>query len=208
MASHASICCDGCGNENLLGYRFKCLKCADYDLCRTCYDRKVVTMNHHWGHAMQCLLDEEAKRLHFAGEPMPVLCADSFTCPVCGIMGHSEVDLAKHVDEEHRDFCGLVICPLCVAVPSAHPDLLRNIWQHFRNLHRSTPSMLRDALLDNVGRYAREAGTEESAIVGPSSFWGPYCAHATAQPLAPLTSLAPLAQQVRFIDESSDEDDA
>ncbi|SPP88512.1 E3 ubiquitin-protein ligase KCMF1 [Drosophila guanche] len=197
MATHASICCDGCGNGNLLGYRFKCLKCADYDLCRTCYDRKVVTLNHHWGHAMQCLLDEDAKRLHFAGEPMPVLNAESFTCPVCGAMGHSEVDLVQHVDEEHRNFSGLVICPLCMAVPSADPDLLRNIWQHFRNLHRSTPSVL-----VNVGRIAREVGTEQSPIAGPSSFWGPYCAHATAQPLAPL------AQPIRFIDDSSDEDDA
>ncbi|XP_022225949.2 E3 ubiquitin-protein ligase KCMF1 [Drosophila obscura] len=225
MPTHWAINCDGCNTGSISRYRYKCLRCADYDLCQACFEAKAVTLQHQSGHPMQCLLDDEAKMLHFAGEPMPVLSADSFTCPVCGAMGHSDVELAKHVDDEHRDDRSLVICPLCVAVPGAHPDLLRNIWQHLRNRHRATPSILRDSVLENAVRHEREpseTGTEESDIdIAGSISWPP------RSPLMPGASSpnssfiflgeiypnvaasegeGPPAQQVRFsIDDSSDE---
>ncbi|XP_022225928.2 E3 ubiquitin-protein ligase KCMF1-like [Drosophila obscura] len=166
MPTHWAINCDGCNTGSISRYRYKCLRCADYDLCQACFEAKAVTLQHQSGHPMQCLLDDEAKMLHFAGEPMPVLSADSFTCPVCGAMGHSDVELAKHVDDEHRDDRSLVICPLCVAVPEAHPERL-NIWKHVRARHLAAPSILRGSVLDNAVRHEREPsenGTEESDI--------------------------------------------
>ena len=34
---HKGIKCDGCGKEPIVGFRFKCLKCQDFDLCKPCF---------------------------------------------------------------------------------------------------------------------------------------------------------------------------
>lgn len=136
MASlHWDVNCDGCGSTSLVHYRYKCLRCADYDLCKVCHENGVETGGHQQEHPFQCLLDREARELHFAGEPMPGLCADSFTCPVCGEMGHSSSDLVRHVNELHHSDRTAVICPLCVALPSAHPDRLNNLAGHLAIMH-------------------------------------------------------------------------
>ncbi|SPP88507.1 E3 ubiquitin-protein ligase KCMF1-like [Drosophila guanche] len=154
MEYHFFFECDGCGSDFLVKYRYKCLKCDTYNLCQTCYDNKVTTLHHHLGHAMQCLLDPEARRLHFSGEPMPVLCAESFTCPLCGIMGHTDIELMKHAREKHHDDWTLVTCPLCAATASGDPYPLRNISEHFRSHHGSTAGILRNNPRVNVERNA------------------------------------------------------
>ncbi|BFG00770.1 E3 ubiquitin-protein ligase KCMF1-like [Drosophila madeirensis] len=150
MEYHYNFECDGCGTVFIHNYRYKCLRCDRYHLCQTCYDNKVHTLHHNLGHPMQCLLDPDAKKLHFAGEPMPVLGAESFTCPLCGIMGHTDIELMKHAREKHREDWTLVICPLCAAMPSGDPDLLRNISEHFRTYHGSTAGILRNNPRNNV----------------------------------------------------------
>merc|ERR1711963_39037 len=34
--SHHGFKCDGCGMDPLIGLRFRCLVCPDYDLCNSC----------------------------------------------------------------------------------------------------------------------------------------------------------------------------
>jgi len=40
---HSTVHCDGCGANPIVGSRYKCLEfiCPDYDLCQSCYDKKV-----------------------------------------------------------------------------------------------------------------------------------------------------------------------
>merc|ERR1711923_330582 len=40
--------CDGCGQQPIVGLRFKCIQCADYDLCSKCFLQK------HDIHAGEC----------------------------------------------------------------------------------------------------------------------------------------------------------
>jgi hypothetical protein len=35
---HTSAMCDGCGRNPIVGIRYKCLECADFDLCQQCHD--------------------------------------------------------------------------------------------------------------------------------------------------------------------------
>ncbi|KAF0682931.1 Aste57867_24944 [Aphanomyces stellatus] len=43
---HRYVQCDGCGMNPLVGYRFKCHSCSNYDLCTACYVGKVHDVDH------------------------------------------------------------------------------------------------------------------------------------------------------------------
>ncbi|XP_070063051.1 E3 ubiquitin-protein ligase KCMF1 isoform X2 [Drosophila virilis] len=135
MAMHWDVKCDGCDKTHLIHYRYKCLRCANYDLCAMCYENKVETGRHSSNHPFQCLLDRAARELFFAGEEIPDLCADSFTCPFCGKMGHAVKELVKHVQAKHRGDTTPVICPLCIAVPSADTVRMNNLVNHVSLMH-------------------------------------------------------------------------
>lgn len=42
--------CDVCGRINFDGYRYKCLKCDDYDLCGSCFENKKTNKTHQIKH--------------------------------------------------------------------------------------------------------------------------------------------------------------
>nr|XP_016037939.2 E3 ubiquitin-protein ligase KCMF1 [Drosophila simulans] len=129
-SGHCNVRCDGCGNSRMTFYRYKCLRCLDYDLCSVCKENGVSNGLHLLEHPLQCLMDREALELHFAGEPIPTLCADSFTCPVCGEMGFSLEDLKTHCQDNHIMAHTVVICPVCAAVPLSQPRHIDHITNH------------------------------------------------------------------------------
>lgn len=54
-AIHRRVECDGCGAAPIVGPRFKCTSCPDYDLCGACYARKDEL--HSSVHAFECLTE-------------------------------------------------------------------------------------------------------------------------------------------------------
>lgn len=38
---HEDVSCDSCGMEPIIGHRYECVQCENYDLCRTCENRGV-----------------------------------------------------------------------------------------------------------------------------------------------------------------------
>jgi len=46
---HPRVTCDGCGVSPLIGTRYKCAECPDYDLCATCYNnRSTIHPDHNF----------------------------------------------------------------------------------------------------------------------------------------------------------------
>ncbi|XP_076300738.1 E3 ubiquitin-protein ligase mind bomb 2 isoform X1 [Lasioglossum baleicum] len=43
---HANIICDGCKRHGIIGIRWKCAQCPDYDLCTQCYMADVHDLSH------------------------------------------------------------------------------------------------------------------------------------------------------------------
>lgn len=43
---HSNIVCDGCKRHGIVGMRFKCAQCLDYDLCTQCYMADVHDLSH------------------------------------------------------------------------------------------------------------------------------------------------------------------
>ena len=49
---HTNVICDGCAVTPILGIRFKCDTCCDYDLCLACMEKQVITMEHDAKHPL------------------------------------------------------------------------------------------------------------------------------------------------------------
>jgi E3 ubiquitin-protein ligase mind-bomb len=43
---HQNIVCDACKKQDIMGMRWTCLKCKDYDLCSQCYMADKHETNH------------------------------------------------------------------------------------------------------------------------------------------------------------------
>jgi hypothetical protein len=43
--THHAITCDGCGQNPIVGVRYKCLSCIDFDLCTPCF---IAQRERHW----------------------------------------------------------------------------------------------------------------------------------------------------------------
>lgn len=43
---HCNIICDGCKKRGIIGMRWKCTECSDYDLCTQCYMADIHDLTH------------------------------------------------------------------------------------------------------------------------------------------------------------------
>ncbi len=45
-SKYVGVICDGCKCSPIIGIRYKCLECFDYDLCESCADRQLIHSHH------------------------------------------------------------------------------------------------------------------------------------------------------------------
>ncbi|XP_031553731.1 E3 ubiquitin-protein ligase MIB2-like, partial [Actinia tenebrosa] len=60
------VICDGCRQNPLLGTRWKCTDCDDYDLCTQCYNNEVHDLDHSFERHDHCKLQRYLKNIPYA----------------------------------------------------------------------------------------------------------------------------------------------
>ena len=53
---HTGIHCDMCKKNDIVGLRYKCMYCADYDLCQDCWNTPSIKYSHE--HKAWCVMEE------------------------------------------------------------------------------------------------------------------------------------------------------
>ena len=53
---HTGIHCDVCKKTDIVGLRYKCMYCADYDLCQDCWNTPTIKYSHE--HKAWCVMEE------------------------------------------------------------------------------------------------------------------------------------------------------
>ena len=53
---HTGIHCDMCKKTDIVGLRYKCMYCADYDLCQDCWNTPTIKYSHE--HKAWCVMEE------------------------------------------------------------------------------------------------------------------------------------------------------
>ncbi|CAN7990289.1 unnamed protein product [Ixodes hexagonus] len=155
----SGVSCDSCLKGNFRGKRYKCLICYDYDLCGTCYEVGATSTRHTPDHAMQCILTRSDFDLYYGGEAVSVEQPQSFTCPICGKMGFTEVTLQEHVAAEHTDASSEVVCPVCAALPGGEPNhVTEDFAAHLSLEHRSNRELDEPSGSRHVRRIPHPAG--------------------------------------------------
>ncbi|KAH8298255.1 hypothetical protein KR018_011878 [Drosophila ironensis] len=161
---HRNICCDGCQRQDFRGRRFRCMRCVNFDLCGDCYDRRVETHEHRVEHPMQLILEPGQMYSHSnphshphpegevygpqlqllgGGEVLDLMhLSNCYTCPYCGLFGHTAKRLIQHVCTQHRQADGYVVCPMCAGLPTIELVAIRNLSRHLLLDHIEHANML------------------------------------------------------------------
>jgi outer membrane biosynthesis protein TonB len=75
-AVHQNIICDGCEQTPIVGARFKCTVCPDYDLCSACESKNI----HPSSHALLKLKEPKRNDIHHN-----IKCDGCGVCPIRGV---------------------------------------------------------------------------------------------------------------------------
>lgn len=166
--------------------RYKCLLCFDYDLCGPCFDFNRESNNHHSDHPMQCLLTKYDYGTFYAGEvnfssqiihlknvQVQTDLAFSYTCPICGRLGHTVLSLKDHLNQEHNNSNLEVICPICASLSDGNANQqTKNLAYHLSTKHNSLISGENQGLI-SIGpcEYLRVWQWNFWIFVSPYHLW-------------------------------------
>ena len=61
---HFNFICDGCGMHPIIGKRYKCEECKDFDFCEKCYDKNELSHGHKFNKVEQKCHKFDKKEIH------------------------------------------------------------------------------------------------------------------------------------------------
>ncbi|EAT43256.1 AAEL005288-PA [Aedes aegypti] len=132
---HPRITCDVCGRVNIVGTRYACLVCEEYDMCEMCFSYRCRSHQHKPYHPMQAILpeDEFFDSLRRVGpNELRIYC-----CPYCGEKGLSVTGMIKHLQRFHHFGGHPVRCPICLVYKMRNRHLLKTtLLQHLLGRHK------------------------------------------------------------------------
>lgn len=179
---HVNITCDGCGQGPIVGQRFKCSLCDDYDLCARCHDqcRSSVHPQHDAWLSMQT--KTRADVVGFCLKP-----GLRIQCDSCGKCDLSANDWHRCLDCADYDLCA----DCYGSRQTIHPEHER--WEKnphgFAQQQNAVPQPLRtlSVPVDHVPQTALSASLDSDDIQGSISMSRPQivCDGCGKHPLAP-----------------------
>lgn len=108
--THRNIKCDGCGMFPIIGIRYKCTVCTDFDLCATCEAKDVHTTSH----ALLKIKEPPRADIHFGvtcdGCSVSPIQGTRYKCTVC-----PNYDLCDSCEAENKHPAGHPLIKLKVA---------------------------------------------------------------------------------------------
>lgn len=65
---------------------------------------KRTAVDHKEEHPIQVIVPRQLRNLFYSGEPLVLIQhPQAYTCPLCGTMGLSSIDLSKHLSVVHHN---------------------------------------------------------------------------------------------------------
>lgn len=89
---HVGVICDGCQARDFYGVRYRCLNCADYDLCDRCYAQRETIHPHHHFEEMRTVAPPPLLQSLFGGQDLRHIAARG--------MGHTIITVMEIPIEE------------------------------------------------------------------------------------------------------------
>ena len=104
---HFFIICDGCGMRPLVGKRYKCKECNDFDYCEKCYEKNKDTHKHEFT-LIEKPERKEKKDVHFFiicdGCGIQPLVGKRYKCKGCKDFDYCEKCYEKNKDTHKHEF--------------------------------------------------------------------------------------------------------
>ena len=117
---HLSICCDGCKMFPIIGKRYKCEVCPNFDFCEKCFEKEKETHKHSFKQIernnfyqnflkkIENMKNAEGKAVHFGyicdGCNKGPIIGNRFKCTVCNNFDYCEACEEKFKDQHKHPF--------------------------------------------------------------------------------------------------------
>ena len=105
---HHFVICDGCEMNPIIGKRYKCNECKDFDYCEKCYEKHKLSHGHEFTQVENPFHKSEKKEIHHSvicdGCEMSPIIGKRYKCKECKDFDYCEKCYEKHKLSHGHEF--------------------------------------------------------------------------------------------------------